>query len=125
MRGLATVSRNSKIQNRKIHILQSSLQLSQLQSSLQLAQLQAYDNFSGRVSDPCYDVSLQVVIKEEVPLAYLPGGVTRVHIRVLGDLAEAADIWNATCEEPVPGPVLWMDLPEGKLFYYEFDVFFH
>ena len=30
----------------------------------------------------------QTVTKEEIPLAYLPGGVTRVYIRVVGDLAE-------------------------------------
>ncbi|KAK9820469.1 hypothetical protein WJX72_010677 [[Myrmecia] bisecta] len=32
----------------------------------------------------------QVVSREEVPLAYLPGGVTRVRVRVVGDLAAAS-----------------------------------
>ena len=33
----------------------------------------------------------QVVVQDELPLAYLPGGVTRVVIKVVGDLAESAD----------------------------------
>ncbi|BDA41353.1 probable D-/L-hydantoinase subunit A at N-terminal half [Coccomyxa sp. Obi] len=34
----------------------------------------------------------QTVIKEEIPLAYLPGGVARVHIRVVGDLADPISV---------------------------------
>eukprot|EP00884_Botryococcus_braunii_P006537 jgi/Botrbrau1/15885/Bobra.40_1s0068.1 len=30
--------------------------------------------------------SCRVAVREEVPLAYLPGGVTRVHVQVVGDL---------------------------------------
>ena len=30
--------------------------------------------------------SLQVVDVEDVPLAYLPGNATRVHVKVVGDL---------------------------------------
>jgi hypothetical protein len=32
-------------------------------------------------------LSAQTIVKEEIPLAYLPGGVSRVRIRVVGDLA--------------------------------------
>ncbi|EIE25109.1 DUF917-domain-containing protein [Coccomyxa subellipsoidea C-169] len=36
---------------------------------------------AGAHSDTC-----QTVVKDEIPLAYVPGGVARVHIRVVGDL---------------------------------------
>lgn len=36
------------------------------------------------------------MIKEEIPLAYLPGGVARVHIRVVGDLAEPTSVSPGT-----------------------------
>ena len=38
-----------------------------------------------------------MVVREEIPLAYLPGGVTRVRVRVLGDLSNDITRLKDTC----------------------------
>ena len=45
---------------------------------------------------------VQIVVRDEIPLAYLPGGVARVHIRVVGDLRESE--CATTLDEPPPMP---------------------
>lgn len=53
------------------------------------------------------------MVKDEIPLAYLPGGVARVHIRVVGDLREPEH--STTPKKPPPMPPAPQPAPDTAL----------
>jgi N-methylhydantoinase A/oxoprolinase/acetone carboxylase beta subunit len=45
---------------------------------------------AGAVAAGAMAQSLEVIEREDVPLAYLPGNATRIRVRVVGDMDTAA-----------------------------------